>query len=934
MSVGNFTNTNVPIQPIHVFANPSPTMNETIHETGIKLQYYEYCQLKALIEKHSRNFLKIGLHNARSLVGNIENYRSFIANSELNVFAVVETWLKSSNTNKSVELNGYTIIRSDRRDKKKTRGGGVAFYVKKNIKYSVISKSEDGNGIDYLFIKLKHANLVCGVIYKPPDVNVTKLDGVFNLIAEISSTEPNVLIMGDFNVNLLVKNSYKATKMAEYLSSLSLKLVNTFPTCHKSEFSSVIDLFAGNCLSNVNNVYQSSVGGISDHDFICVDYKYKHSKANSEVYWTREYHKVDTFSFLSDLRNISFDRVFYCANVDEKLRLFNRLFFEILDRHAPLRKKTVRDPNNPWITNQIERLFKNRSDAYECWKRDKSNSQKWANFTRLRNLANNKVKSTKREFFASQLNADLPAKQLWRNIKRLGLKQTNTKMGGGDITAGSLNVFFVTQTVPFSFSHNHDSFELPSRFSFTGVTADEVLAEFASASCDAVGNDLIPLKMLKASLSVTLPCITDIFNSCITTSEFPIDWKTAKVIPIGKTDNPSTEKDYRPISILCALSKIFESIMYNQLNSYLIDNNLLNTFQSGYRRSCSTVTALIKIDSDIREAIDKKLVTVMVLLDFSKAFDSIDHRLLCHKLKHNFHLDHYSVDLIQSYLSNRMQYVDFNNQLSDKIPVASGVPQGSILGPLLFSIFINDLPLSILNCKFHLYADDCQLYLSGLPTHISDIVNKVNNDIRRIVEWCGKNGLLLNAKKTQAIIFRTKRSNMPHIPLILVENRTIEYTKVVKNLGLLMDCNLDWNAQINAVCSKIYSSLHSLVLLRYCTPQHIRVQLARSLIVPLFDYGDVLFSLTSKKNSKKLNLAFNSVIRYAYNLKKYDHLSRYKTALLGCEFTNHLKLRMSIQTYKILNDPPNYLKNFFNHTRSSRSSSLIVPRCHIIQKNR
>lgn len=132
-----------------------------------------------------------------------------------------------------------------------------------------------------------------------------------------------------------------------------------------------------------------------------------------------------------------------------------------------IRKKIVRDLNNPWITTQIEKLFKNRSDAYERWKRDRSNAQKWNNFTPLLNQANRKVKCKKREFFASQLNADLPAKQLWRNIKRLGLKQTNTKMGGGDITAGCLNTFFVAQTVPFTFNQHEDSVEAQSNFSFS-----------------------------------------------------------------------------------------------------------------------------------------------------------------------------------------------------------------------------------------------------------------------------------------------------------------------------------------------------------------------------------------------------------------------------------------------------------------------------------
>lgn len=923
------TNINAPSNTnFSTHITPSSSASGSIYELETKYHYFDYNEMKLLFQKHSKNFIKIALHNARSLINNIDNYRAFVANSRLDVLSITETWLKPSNTNKSVELEGYAIVRSDRKIKKKTRGGGVAFYVKKTLKHFVISKSEPESEIEYIFIKIKQINLVCGIVYKPPDVNISKLETIFKILSEICSTEPNVLVMGDFNINLMNKESSMTVKMIDNVTALSFKIVPTQPTCHKPNSSSTLDLIFGNCTNNLNNVYQSSIGGISDHDMICIDYKYKQFKMNSDVYWTRDFYKIDYNSFLSDLTCEAFNNVYNFTSADEKLRCFNDIFFKILDNHAPLKKKIVKDPTKPWFNAHIEKLLKNRSDAYECWKRHKSNPHKWKNFTLLRNQANREIKQRKQEYFTSQLSADLPAKQLWTNIRRLGLKHTNTQVGGGDVVADSLNVFFVSHCNPVTFNQIESDIDSQQTFSFRGVTNDEVLSEFVAASCDAVGNDSIPLNILKKSLSITLPYITDIFNCCISTTVFPADWKVAKVIPIGKIENPINEKDYRPISILCALSKIFEAILSKQLNEYLTVNELLCPFQSGYRKTCSTVTALIKIENDIKEALDKKNMTIMALLDFSKAFDSIDHRLLCNKLKHNFMLDHLSVNLILSYLSNRKQYVEFNNKQSQLIPVLNGVPQGSILGPLLFSLYINDLPLSLSHCKFHLYADDCQLYISGEPRNISEIVNKINSDIENILIWCNHNGLILNAKKTQTIIFRSARMKLINMPLIKVGDDLIDYSNIVKNLGLMMDSNLNWYAQVNAVCNKVYNALHSLVLLRHCTPQHIRIQLARSLLVPLFDYGDTLFGLVSTKNLNKLNLVFNAVTRYAFNLKKYEHISNYRNQLLGCNLTNHLKLRMYIQVHKIINNPPSYLKNFFEYVRSSRVSALIVPRCN------
>lgn len=326
-------NTIVPVNN-NLVATSALHFQESFYDSNIKYHYFEHDQLKSFLSKHSRNFMKIGLHNARSLIGNIENYRSLLANSALDVLAIVETWLKPSITNKLAEIAGYAIVRSDRRNRKK-RGGGVAFYLKKNVKYSVITKSEKDSEIDYLFIKLKHANLVCGVIYKPPNIKVSNLNCIFNTISELSSTEPNILVMGDFNINLKAQESKKCTTFLENLNALSFKLISTSPTCHRTESSSILDLFTGNCTKSINNVYQSSLGRISDHDFICVDYKYKHSKSHPEVYWAREYHKIDNDSFLSDLHDCAFDRVFCCANVNDKLRCFYEMFFDTLNRLPP-----------------------------------------------------------------------------------------------------------------------------------------------------------------------------------------------------------------------------------------------------------------------------------------------------------------------------------------------------------------------------------------------------------------------------------------------------------------------------------------------------------------------------------------------------------------------------------------------------------------------
>lgn len=553
---------------------------EQIFVTEIKQCHFSDVQMKNIIEKAASNFVKIGFQNVRSLLGNIDKYRLFFEHSRLSLIGIAETWLKPSNTNKSVELSEYTIVRSDRSSKTKKRGGGVALYVKKGLKHTVVARPKTGSEIDFLFLKLQTLNLVCGIVYRPPDSDMILMNEVYELVSNISSTEPNIILMGDFNINLLDTNSPKTRTLFDNLQSLCFEIVPTAPTCHKHGCrSSLIDFVSGNCLSSVNNCYQSAMAGISDHDFLCFDYRVKNRKLPPEEINYRDYDRIDWRNFTYDLSLLNLDLMYCCTTVDDKLSILNNALLSVVQRHAPLRHKVIHDPSAPWISPQIRRLFKNRSDAYECWKQDKGNEVKWNSFARLRNQSNREIRSSKREFFASQLNTNLPTNKLWHNIKRLGLKRISTRAGGGDVSAMSLNTFFTSCYIPHTFTEIPEDDNLSANFSFRGITTDELLTEFSSASCDSVGDDAIPLKVLKMSLLVTLPYITELFNFCITTSIFPSMWKIARVVPIGKSDNPVTESDYRPISILSALSKIFEKILSKQLNEYLNRYELLCRYE-------------------------------------------------------------------------------------------------------------------------------------------------------------------------------------------------------------------------------------------------------------------------------------------------------------------------------------------------------------------
>ncbi|KAJ4428824.1 hypothetical protein ANN_25817 [Periplaneta americana] len=237
---------------------------------------------------------------------------------------------------------------------------------------------------------------------------------------------------------------------------------------------------------------------------------------------------------------------------------------------------------------------------------------------------------------------------------------------------------------------------------------------------------------------------------------FPKIWKQAFVLPLPKVKVPTDPNDYRPISILPAISKALERIVHRQITNYMNEHKLFDKYQSGFRAGHNTSTALLKVTEDIREAIDSNKVTILTLLDLSKAFNSVNFDLLTHKLR-NLHLSETAVSWFESYLRERQQCVVSGNRSSSWFNITSGIPQGSVLGPLLFTIYVSDITSHVKHCNYHLYADDLQCYISSRLDRINDAIDKLNKDIDSIVTWTKKFHLNINPGKTQAIILGHKR---------------------------------------------------------------------------------------------------------------------------------------------------------------------------------
>jgi len=443
---------------------------------------------------------------------------------------------------------------------------------------------------------------------------------------------------------------------------------------------------------------------------------------------------------------------------------------------------------------------------------------------------------------------------------------------------------------------------------------------------NAAGHDELPIKFIKLILPYIISPLTHLLNHCFTTSSFPQSWKIATITPIAKKTDAQLCSDFRPISILPCLSKVSEMLMSEQITQFVSDNGLISPFQSGFKKGHSCSTALVRIMEDVRSMFDSDMIILLCLLDFSKAFDEVIHELLLLKLKNVYGFQDSAIKLMASYLSNRLQRVRVGNSVSEYREVKSGVPQGSILGPLLFSLFVNDLLTLPLNSKVHGYADDIQLYLGRRAGLIEDLCCRVNEDLQLISNWATANGLRLNASKSVCIPISHSPIIVEDLPQLSIGDDSINYVQKARNLGVIFNSKLSCSDHVSHVVSKVYGGLRGLRMSASFTPLEVRSRLAKQLLLPLITYASNVYCKLDSASAHKMQMAFNFVVRYVFGLKKFEHISDHTRSFLNCSLFDYIdKLNLLFLNKILTQKSPPYLYDKIQFLKSSRSHQILVP---------
>lgn len=434
-------------------------------------------------------------------------------------------------------------------------------------------------------------------------------------------------------------------------------------------------------------------------------------------------------------------------------------------------------------------------------------------------------------------------------------------------------------------------------------------------------------------LADILPHITHVINYCIMTSKCPAVWKRAKVFPNHKKGKTFSLDDFRGISILPIFSKVFELLLKNQITVHLDVNKLRIAQQSGFRSFHSTTTALLKITDDIKRSLSKKMTAIMLLLDFTKAFDSVVHKLLCDKLRTQFFFDNTAVSLILDYLSGRAQAVCIDGVMSGFLPITRGLPQGSVLAPALFLLFINDMPSTVRFMLTHLFADDVQLYKVFAKTDLADNIFDMNRDMKAVNDWALINKLELNAKKSQGIVISD--GSVDFSPLIRLNGVAIPFFGKVKNLGLTINNKFHWLDHAEGVHNKVYAGLRSLWPFSRSTPFKTREMLAKSLLMPHFEYCCTVFTYGLDYGAKNLlNSAFHAVVRYVYGIDRSADVEDYAKRFVGFSLFNFLKFRCMAFLFKLVrSQAPPYLSELIKIDFATRTKQAEIPRCNAMLRN-
>ena len=677
--------------------------------------------------------------NIRSAPSHFQEFEAFLTSLEtqFQIIALSETWF-SDITIDTYGLIGYSHEYNYR---SKKRGGGVSLYIKDDIEYARRTDlSIFDSNFESCFIEIPSSqftsgvNIIIGVLYRPPNTDVDTFNDIMNVLLSKLKNEKQkkIYLSGDYNINLLnIENHISSSEFLEMMFSHSFFPLINRPTRITTSSATLIDnIFCNSISSDFFNAILYSE--ISDHfPICCFDYSSNKKETKNERK-SRNYSHQKITEFKKRLSQIEWANVLNCNDAQEAFSLFHEKYMKLYDECFPVLKiKSTYKNRKPWLTDALKSAIKKKNRLYLKSIKNKTmhNELEYSRYKKiLKKLMSRAEKDHYEDIFKKNIHN---LKKSWSIIKEIINRKKSTSSNSKFLINGSVvednqiicegfNNFYINvgptlaSKIP-QFPKSPKDYLPPSNSKsifLEPATKDEVEKLIALLKDSSAGWDDIQAKILKITYHSYLPTIVHLLNLSLEQGVFPNQLKLARVVALYKADDPMIISNYRPVSILPVLSKLFERVMYNRLLNFINENKLLYKYQFGFREEHGTDIALIVLIDKIMQAFNEGEIVLGVFLDLSKAFDTVNHEILLTKLYH-YGVRGIPYEWFKSYMSNRQQFVSYNNHQSKKKTIKCGVPQGSILGPLLFLIYINDMVTASHLLFSILFADDTNVFVTG-----------------------------------------------------------------------------------------------------------------------------------------------------------------------------------------------------------------------------
>jgi exonuclease III len=916
--------------------------------------------------KKNNSNLSFGLINARSVKNKAIHVCEYVLDNKLDILAITETWLGENDTvvKGNICPPGYKLFTESRVNQK---GGGVAILYKSDLKVTKIANKSFASfeHLDVLIQCPESDGLLISLIYRPPPNKKNGFtakqfrDELSDFLDHHILDKNRLLVCGDFNVHVDNDNCNESKEFKFLMESYGLLQHIKSSTHQKGHTLDLI--FTRDADSLVSNVVVNDTQ-LSDHYWILCSLKVARPKSVPKTISYRKLKEIDVPAFRNDIANSSLGTPSDNESIDDLAANYSSVFSSLLDKHAPLMSKQVIErPHSPWYNSDIKDSKRKCRKAERKWRKTKLEIHRQIYVSALQDVAN-KIEAAKKQYYGSKIEkAD--QKTLYKLATNLLHKQKDRSLPLFDSAydiASKFNNFFVqkvlnirndlqamlvaipSQPTNSASSLPHQPLNITNIMDcFTPSSPEEIKKIIISTKNAQCSLDPIPTKLLKECVDVLLPIITKIVNMSLAEGVMPCSLKKALVVPLLKKLNllPELLKHYRPVSNLAYLSKIIERVVANRLRGHMDVNHLHELFQSAYKALHSCETALIRVHNDVMQAVDRGQCVMLILLDLSAAFDTVDHERLLQVLSQRIGLQGTALKWFKSYLSERIQSVIINGTESDIWNILFGVPQGSVLGPILFIIYTSPLGdiLRHHGITFHCYADDTQMYLSFNIDSTKEAIDKMESCIRDVRHWMAVNFLKFNDAKTELLVIGTPAmlKKLPPIQL-LVGDDTISPSQSARNIGALFDSSMSMSCHITQICKGAWYQLRQIAQIRQYLNSKAAATLMHSFVSSRLDNFNSLLYGIPKYQIGKLQRVLNAAARIVSKTGKYHHITPVLVQLHWLPISYRICYKILLLTYKALNGKaPTYISDLLHvskKTRTLRSNNqllLDVPKCRL-----